>query len=320
MKPSPLIVLHHPGPDPEPPWEEPLAQAGYRLLRCPSLRDVRQALADREVEAILYHLPLPDGDPRPLDQLRRLCREAGHLPLLLLVRPASVWPRAGFLKEGVSDFLELPLDPEELLARLGLHLSNRKRIRELVERSETYERMSFVDEKTGLFNWRYFNQRLKEEFARSQRHHAPLSLLILDLDDFKSINESYDYQYGDFVLHSVAERLMAAVREIDIPGRFGGDEFVVLLPETTGPDAERLGERLQHIYDGTVLEKDGRSVRITVSIGISTFEGGGLKDPIQLFRNANQALQSAKLSGKNAVQRFAEEPVISDQDAGRPGA
>ncbi|MEQ8766626.1 MAG: diguanylate cyclase [Planctomycetota bacterium] len=287
-----------------------LEAAGYRVRRATRLSETARILGTGAVDLVLCHLPLPDTDIPRLDRLRRLCRDAGHVPLLLLVRPASVWARAGFLKEGVTDFLQLPIDDEELLARVELHLKNRERIQDLLERSQTYERLSLVDEKTGLFNMRYFNQRLKEEFARAQRHGAPLSLIIFDLDDFKSINDGFDYQYGDFVLRTVAELLTGAVREIDIPARFGGDEFLVLLPQTSGRDAERLAERLLHLYDGSVLEKDGRSVRITISVGIGTVDQVTMQDPSQLFEHANRALLQAKRSGKNAFHRL-DEPSAS---------
>jgi diguanylate cyclase (GGDEF)-like protein len=197
------------------------------------------------------------------------------------------------------------------------------------------ERQAITDGLTGLYNHRYFYERLHEEFARSRRYGSPLSLLIIDVDDFKRFNDRYGHPVGDRVLAAVGRVLRSQIRQgIDFPARYGGEEFAVLLPNTardgaqalgarlarelgvlaarlggappaSGESARRVGERIRTSIataDLGVVSDDG-DAHVTVSIGVASAPGQA-GSPDELVRNADKALYLAKRSGKNRVEAF----------------
>ena len=165
------------------------------------------------------------------------------------------------------------------------------------------EQLAMTDYLTNLYNRRYFIQRGTEEFKRARRNNQPLSLLMLDIDEFKTVNDTYGHEAGDMALQQVAAALKSSLREIDILGRMGGEEFAVLLPSTLLHEAVLLAERIQQIIAGTPLEVPGASLTITISIGVAVIadEMSGIDD---LLRNADAALYHAKNSGRNRVMKY----------------
>jgi diguanylate cyclase (GGDEF)-like protein/PAS domain S-box-containing protein len=172
------------------------------------------------------------------------------------------------------------------------------------------ERLSLTDYLTHLFNGRYFMQHGVEEFKRTQRYHQPLALIMLDIDEFKKVNDTYGHEAGDSALQQVAQVLKSSVREIDILGRLGGDEFVVLLPNTAQSDAALLGERIRQSIANSHFSTpgDGLIRTITVSVGVAAYskEMSGIND---LLRNADAALYQAKNSGRNSVGVYQENTI-----------
>ncbi|MDO9300759.1 MAG: diguanylate cyclase, partial [Anaerolineales bacterium] len=165
------------------------------------------------------------------------------------------------------------------------------------------EQLAMTDYLTNLYNRRYFIQRGTEEFKRARRNNQPLSLLMLDIDEFKTVNDTYGHEAGDMALQQVAAALKSSLREIDILGRMGGEEFAVLLPSTLLHEAVLLAERIQQIIASTPLEVPGASLTITISIGVAVIanEMSGIDD---LLRNADAALYHAKNSGRNRVMKY----------------
>ncbi len=165
------------------------------------------------------------------------------------------------------------------------------------------EEMAMTDFQTKLYNRRYFMQRIDEECKRARRNHQPLTLLMLDIDHFKKVNDTYGHDVGDRALQHVAEIMRSSLREIDILGRMGGDEFTVLMPNTTLEDAVLLAERIRLSIANTPLDISAQALTLTVSIGaeIFTAEMSGLDE---LLRNADVALYRAKHSGRNCVVAY----------------
>jgi diguanylate cyclase (GGDEF)-like protein len=194
------------------------------------------------------------------------------------------------------------------------------------------EQQAITDGLTGLYNHRYFHERLNQEIARAQRYALPLSLLMIDIDDFKQFNDLFGHPVGDLVLAEVGRILGTQIRAgIDIASRYGGEEFAIVLPNTCrdgaqvvgarlarelsslpgGPDASPahedgatgVGEHIRLSVAGSSLPGVGKGTRITVSIGVACFPGsaGG---PGELVRNADKALYLAKRLGKNRVEVF----------------
>lgn len=156
--------------------------------------------------------------------------------------------------------------------------------------------LSIYDELTGLHNYRFLTQIYKREISRANRYGLPLTVLLVDVDHFKKINDSYGHEKGNDVLKRIAEIIMESVREADIPARYGGEEFVILLPETDKKDGYQVAERIRQKIAGHVFSFG----RVTVSVGLASYNP---QNPCQddLLNRADTAMYSAKKSGRNRV-------------------
>jgi len=187
---------------------------------------------------------------------------------------------------------------EQLLAVVarsaGLALENA----ELLKRTEE---LSIVDELTDSYNYRYFVQKFQEEKKRAVRYDLPLSVIMIDIDWFKKLNDGYGHEAGNAVLKELARVIKECIRDVDIFARYGGEEFVVILPQTPSDEARRIGERIRSQVAATVIDIGPKgTVKITVSIGVSSYPENGRSEE-ELVSVADQALYKAKGSGKNLV-------------------
>lgn len=181
-----------------------------------------------------------------------------------------------------------------------------KRTRELVEKNALLERMATTDELTGLANRRFFLDTMERELRKLTRISTDqqLSLLIIDLDRFKSVNDRYGHAAGDAVLRQVAQRLAQSVRATDVPARYGGEEFAILLPDTDSRGAEFLAEKLRNDVETAPVRHDGRTITVTISVGVATIDPPTRYDPAvedDLVRRADEAMYEAKTGGRNRV-------------------
>jgi len=161
---------------------------------------------------------------------------------------------------------------------------------------ENIRKRILVDELTGLYNYRYYKMRIKEEVAKSKRKKESFSLVIFDIDDFKIYNDCYGHLEGDKVLKAIAETFKDNLRTSDVVIRYGGEEFVVILPETIKKDALFVAEKLRKEVEGLKFKK-----KVTVSGGVATFYNDTFKDEVELFKIADGALYRAKYEGKNRI-------------------
>ena len=160
--------------------------------------------------------------------------------------------------------------------------------------------MSQTDSLTGLFNSRHLHEQLPAEIERAKRYSRPLSLLVLDCDNFKSVNDNFGHLGGDRVLQNLAHSIRQCLRRSDFAFRYGGEEFVVALPETDGAAAQTIAERLRVLFSSLKTQApSGEPIRCTVSIGISVCNQGDEED--SLIRRADEACYRAKQAGKNRV-------------------
>lgn len=163
--------------------------------------------------------------------------------------------------------------------------------------------LASCDPLTGINNRRSFEENLQREFSRSMRHKSPLSLIMLDLDFFKSVNDRYGHQAGDEVLRLVAEVITSCVREIDIAGRYGGEEFAIILPDTTHEEAYLLAKRIKSSLDKLEVHVGGVIHKQTVSQGIADMSCSQIKQPADLLFLADKALYQAKKNGRNEIHQ-----------------
>jgi len=189
---------------------------------------------------------------------------------------------------------ELEARLQALCQRQSLRTAQLQQLQELEGKLET-------DHKTGLANDLHFRRRLREECERSSRHGSPLVLMLLDLDDFKQLNDRHSYEYGDEALRHLAGCLRESVRTIDIPARIGGDEFAVILPSTTLPEGMAVAGRARQSLRQAALGQSLEAEVLQASIGLAATDGHSKLEAQQLFLRANDALKQAKQSGKNRL-------------------
>ncbi len=161
--------------------------------------------------------------------------------------------------------------------------------------------LASTDGLTGLLNYRSFQERLQHEFERSRRYGSNLSLILVDIDNFKQVNDSYGHQQGDIVLRGIATILKRWSREVDILARYGGEEFVMILPETNLENAYQVAERIRREAEGHIFELPNAKVKVTVSLGVASYPHHGITSKDMLIEGADDAMYRAKKMGKNKV-------------------
>jgi two-component system cell cycle response regulator len=203
---------------------------------------------------------------------------------------------------GVNDYLTRPVDKNELVARVRTQLRKKRYADRLRRNVQLSLEMAITDQLTGLHNRRYMTSHLDNLMASAAKAGKPLAFVIMDIDYFKAVNDTYGHDIGDEVLREFAKRVGANIRGLDLACRYGGEEFVVVMPETDAALAYSVAERLRKSVETTPLEisRDPGKLSITVSIGIAASEGAN-DTADALLRRADQALYSAKRSGRNRV-------------------
>src|SRR4051812_38923133 len=205
----------------------------------------------------------------------------------------------GALHRGVQDFLVEPVTPAELVSRVAAAGRTKVLQEELLEQTRRLESLIFEDALTGLANRRYILGQLASQVSGARRHGRPLSIAIVDIDHFKPVNDRYGHQTGDEVLVEVARALAEHIRAEDHLGRLGGEEFLVVLPDTDAGAADRVIEKLRCEAAKAEVAHAGEPIAVTVSIGVATWAG---EAPEDLLRRADGALYDAKAAGRDRAQ------------------
>jgi two-component system, cell cycle response regulator len=178
--------------------------------------------------------------------------------------------------------------------------------RELEAANRKLRKLSITDGLTGLFNHRHMHEQLHEEFERSRRSEDPIAVLMMDLDRFKQVNDTYGHPTGDVILYETARILRDSAREIDMIGRYGGEEFMAILPGTDESEAARFAERVRQRVADHVYRDESTEVQMTTSAGVASYPGASVDAPDDLIKFADQALYQAKESGRNRIVRYSE--------------
>jgi len=284
-----------------------LSRDGYRVTICGEGRDAIRRVRTEPPDLVLLDMILPDMDGLEVLRVMKARPEEQFLPVILLSVKADLDSRVTGLRIGADDFLAKPFADAEILARAAAMLRIKSLQDQLRAAKTQLEKLSVTDGLTGLYNRRHFEERLKAEFRRSHRYSDPVSLMMLDLDHFKNVNDRYGHLLGDEVLRSTAGLLRASVREPDICSRYGGEEFAVILPKTHVQGALAVAERIllelrRKTYVGEPTGTSAREeVRVTVSIGIAFYPSKDVTSPELLVKFADEALYRAKHEGRNTI-------------------
>lgn len=273
----------------------------YRVETEANTEDGLVRLQQGAHDLLMVSLNLQSSDGLRLCSQVRSLDGARHLPILVIIEPGDKARLLKSLDMGVNDYITRPIDKNEMLARVHMQIKRKRHADHLRTLLEESVEMAITDPLTGLHNRRYLETHMSNLAEEATRERRPLSILLTDIDFFKSVNDTYGHDAGDAVLKEFADRLRDNVREIDLACRLGGEEFVVIMPDTDLPAACDIAERLRHcIAERPFVIGGARTLTVTVSVGVASMDEHG-NSPAKLLKRADDALYCAKRDGRNRV-------------------
>lgn len=252
-------------------------------------------------DLIIVSTQLTDIDGLRLASQFKSQEETRNIPVLMLVDEDDTRAMLKGFELGVNDYIVMPIDYNEISARIKTQIRRKKYQDALKSNYQQTISLAITDGLTGLYNRHYLNAHLDNMVRQSINNNKPLSLMIMDMDHFKQVNDTYGHDTGDAVLKQLAEIIIKTVRSADLAARFGGEEFVVLMPETDKNQAKDAAERIRKIVENTEFKlSTGQTFKKTISIGVAFLDEMG--DSGQgLLKRADEALYKAKNGGRNKV-------------------
>lgn len=301
------------------------SRAGFSVTVAASAEAALPTLDGHTFDVILLDKNLPGMTG--VELLGRIKTAEPDVEVLLMTAYADLPSILQAVSAGVYDFLIKPFESVDGVVRIvsraldkrRLQRENKRLLAELrdsndrlarinndlestvAERTRQLEQLSFTDDVTGLYNQRFLYKRLAEEVHRARRYSRALSVAMLDIDFFKRVNDNHDHVFGSRVLARIGDILRTQVRDVDIVARYGGDEFVVLLPETPAVGAAVAAERIRAKVEQTDVGEPGQPYQVTVSIGLTTLDSSSSGESEALLRAADHALYAAKADGRNCT-------------------
>jgi diguanylate cyclase (GGDEF)-like protein len=281
-------------------------QAGVELDEAPDAASGLAAAERRKPDLILLDLVLPDGDGVDIARELRANERLASVPIVVLSARHSQESKVRAFDAGADDYVVKPFGLAEIDARIRANLRKRELYEKLEKNNlelqllnERLEELATTDPLTGLVNVRTLRDRLREELLRAERYETTLSVVMVDLDGFKAVNDAQGHSAGDKLLAQLAQRLRAQARATDVVARYGGDEFAFMLPHTTLEEALRFAERLcDRISKAPLRLQDGRPADVGLSCGVASWpECERIETEEDLLKRADEALYRVKRSG-----------------------
>jgi two-component system, cell cycle response regulator len=284
---------------------------GFETLTARDGAEALSVIETRLPDLVLLDIMMPKIDGIEVARRVKNNPDLPFIPIIMQTALDSTENKVEGLEAGADDYITKPIDFPELKARVKSMLRIKRlqeeieeRERELMEANQRLRHMSQTDALTGLDNRRHIETRIEEMFEHAKRLAEPFSCVMVDLDKFKSVNDEYGHQAGDAVLKQLAKILKQEVREIDHAGRYGGEEFILLLTGTVLDAAVTFAERVRKAIEGHTFTFENISIQRTASFGVAAWPHPKITSCDGLVRAADDALYVAKETGRNRVIRF----------------
>jgi two-component system cell cycle response regulator len=282
--------------------EHALEGEAYKPLFAKSCREALELFARFSPAIVITDWMMPDSSGLDLCQRLRADVHRGYTYIILLTSIAEKDNVVKGLAAGADDYLTKPFDPGELLARIGVGRRIIDLHRQIDAKNKLLEEMAHTDLLTGLPNRRAIEDWAGRQLRGAVRHKFPYWVVLVDLDSFKNINDTYGHGAGDILLQKFSEILKTVIRASDICGRLGGDEFLLVITHVDGDSIRKTVERFREKLAAEQFEIGEQKVSITASFGIAGFHGKEILDFNTLVRSADKALYEAKRAGRNLVR------------------
>lgn len=272
-------------------FETILKQDGYKIFPVNNGQKALDLISQQSFDIVLTDLKMEGING--LDILEEVKKISPDTPVIVITGYESLDSAVCALRGGAYDYLIKPCQDNDLKLTIKRGLEKRKLEKELLGLATT-------DSLTKLYNRNYFLSRFEEEFEKAVRYKNNISCVMIDIDHFKNVNDNYGHQRGDEVLLQLSDILKINSRNIDIVGRYGGEEFIIILPQTDSESAYKFSERLRRVIKSNEFEVNhNKIIKITISIGVSSFPQSKVKSYSDLIQLADNALYSAKRKGRD---------------------
>ncbi len=287
-----------------------LREDGYKVTGVESVASGKKELTKRKFyNIVLVDLKLPDGSG--LELVRESKKVNEEIIVIIFTGYASLESAVSAMNEGAFSYLPKPLNIDELRVTIKKALKMQKLSLDNKTLLARLKELSLKDPLTGLYNYRYLRERLAMEFKRARRYILPLSVVMMDIDYFKSINDIYGHQYGDLILKEVAQTLLSVAKNTHIVIRYGGAEFLIILPDTNNEGAVKFGTQLLNTVVEHCFDQKKNKIKLKVSLGISSFPEDNVTSELNFLDSVDEALRNAKAMGGN---RLATSEKINKQE------
>ncbi len=290
-----------------------LSSRGFLVETASNGQEALDRVREDPPHLILLDVMMPLMDGYEVSRRIKTDESLPFIPIILVTARDSTQDKVDGLDAGADDYLTKPINFPELEARVRSMLRIKRLQDELDEKNRQLEvankrlrKLSVTDGLTELFNHRHIHELLHEEFERSKRSAEPIAVAMLDLDRFKQVNDTYGHPTGDVVLYETAHMLRDTAREIDMPGRYGGEEFIMILPGTGEEAAAQFAERVRQRVAEHMYRDEATELRMTLSCGVASYPSDGIESPDDLIKRADEALYAAKEGGRDRVVRASE--------------
>ncbi len=274
-----------------------LEESGFHILTSTSGEEALKLLKTASVDIIITDAVLPDQDGL---EFTDLIKQNHDIDVIVMTDYSGNYSYEDVIYKGASDLVFKPVRPEEMLLRLKRVIKERQLNKERVQMLGKLEKLAITDGLTKLFNLRHFYNQLEIEIDRCNRYGHSLALLLLDIDHFKVYNDTYGHLEGDKVLVRIGQIIKSCLRTMDSAYRYGGEEFTIILPETTGEEATNVAGRIKTAVElECFLPEPGKIYTITISIGVTEYHDDE-KIPEFILR-ADKAMYKSKATGRNKI-------------------